>query len=200
MKKLLILVPIAMLAAALIPPMTQLSVTPPQAKHPPLVDIARTSIEMSNPRISPGRRELLASLLADVATKRISDPTTREFFIALVAIESRFDSAARSSVGAIGLSQLMPKYQASFAEACGLPEFQDSDLHHDFVNLTLGACYFDYLVKRHNSIVLGLISFNSGPYSHSIQRAKRGDAPVHESAAHVSKIVLHHEVVTKKGK
>jgi soluble lytic murein transglycosylase-like protein len=132
-----------------------------------------------------------------VAETRIASRETQEFWIALVGVESQFDSTAKSPVGAVGLGQLMPKYQSDFAKACGLPEFVEADLRHDFVNLTLSACHFNSLVKKFESIPLALISYNAGEYSPSIKRAKLGAAPAAEPSAYTTKVWLKHSQATK---
>ena len=74
--------------------------------------------------------------------------------------ESRFQSDARSVVGAAGLLQLMP---ATAAEVAGHP-LREGDLHDPRLNASLGARYLAQLLQRwrHNPL-LAVASYNAGP-------------------------------------
>lgn len=186
----LALVPVTPILAIWAASQTATQTEPKLPPKQPLDSYAIQAVEISNPKLSPGRRFLLVDMLSSVAKSRISDRETQEYWIALVGIESAFDSKAKSSVGAIGLGQLMPKFISDFSNACNLPSFTESDLNNDYVNLTLSACYFESLVQKTKSIPYALISYNAGIHSKDLARAKNGMAPSTEPSAYVTKTLI----------
>lgn len=77
----------------------------------------------------------------------------------LVATESGFRNSATSSVGAVGLSQLMPR-TAAWLE----PGTTTRDLRRPSTNLQLGFRYLRRLIDRYDGDVrLGLTAYNRGP-------------------------------------
>jgi hypothetical protein len=88
--------------------------------------------------------------------KRVAqeEGVNEQLFMALVYQESRFNPCARSPVGAIGLSQLMP------GTASGL----GVDPHNIERNLRGGARYLKQQLRRFNGDTnLALAAYNSGP-------------------------------------
>jgi soluble lytic murein transglycosylase-like protein len=92
-------------------------------------------------------------------------------FITLVAIESRFEPRAKSSAGAVGLAQVIPKYAKEFGSHCGLV-FEPSDMDIPELNLLAGACQFKHLVDTLGSTSLALVAYNAGRYSKSLKSMK----------------------------
>lgn len=83
----------------------------------------------------------------------------------LVATESSGRPRARSSVGALGLTQLRPDTAAEQARLMKLPVPDEGDLLGDpELNLRLGAGYLARLIKRQGgSIPQALMAYNTGP-------------------------------------
>jgi soluble lytic murein transglycosylase-like protein len=83
----------------------------------------------------------------------------------LVATESSGRPRARSSVGALGLTQLRPDTAAEQARLMKLPPPSESALLEDpALNLRLGAGYLARLIKRQGgSIPQALMAYNTGP-------------------------------------
>ncbi len=81
--------------------------------------------------------------------------------LAIIKVESQFNPRAISSVGAIGLMQVMPivvrevKGQINLS---GRP-----DLYDPAKNVHIGMHYFKYLVERFGDIKKALIAYNLGP-------------------------------------
>lgn len=78
----------------------------------------------------------------------------------LVYAESRGDAEAVSSVGALGLCQLMPATAAELAGQMGIegPPYAPED------NLRMGATYLAKMMRRHGGDVdLGLLCYRLGP-------------------------------------
>ncbi len=77
-----------------------------------------------------------------------------DLLLALVRVESCFDSRARSSAGAEGLTQLMP----ATARSLGVSNSFDAES-----NLDGGARYLSHMLKRFGSETLALAAYNAGP-------------------------------------
>jgi soluble lytic murein transglycosylase-like protein len=77
----------------------------------------------------------------------------------LVRTESSFKNSAISNVGAIGLTQVMPR-TASWM----MPGTKASDLHDQKVNLKLGFRYLNKMIDKYKGDVrLALLAYNRGP-------------------------------------
>lgn len=100
-------------------------------------------------------------------------------FRALIAQESAWKPDAVSSVGAAGLTQLMPDTAAS---ECGLSE---QDRFNPDKNLDCGAAYLAKQLRRFDSVELALAAYNSGPE----RVARLGRVPrIRETQDYVSRI------------
>ena len=83
-------------------------------------------------------------------------------FLSLIREESHFDKNAKSSVGAVGLSQLM-KPTASFIEKTNV---STAYLLNPENNIKTGMKYFNYLTKEfNNNVYLSILAYNAGPGS-----------------------------------
>lgn len=101
----------------------------------------------------------------------------REIFTAMVMTESNFDPDARSHVGAIGLTQLMP----ATAQEIGV------DPHDPHQNLEGGARYLRQQYERFGDWTLALAAYNSGP----TRVARLGRIPhIRETQDYVQKVLL----------
>lgn len=97
----------------------------------------------------------LAERIHDAA--RAEGVPTRLAF-GLVRVESRFDSAAVSSAGALGLTQVMP------ATARGVePEVEREELFRAETNLRIGMRYLRGLLDRYEDREIALTAYNRGP-------------------------------------
>ncbi|MGA2613542.1 MAG: lytic transglycosylase domain-containing protein [Spirochaetia bacterium] len=77
----------------------------------------------------------------------------------LVREESYFDPDIVSSVGAVGLSQLMPATATAVARRLHMAE---PDLRDPSVNLAIGVRHFQDLLSSVNSVPKALLSYNAG--------------------------------------
>lgn len=81
-------------------------------------------------------------------------------FLSLVREESHFDLNAKSSVGALGLAQIMPD-TANFIEKT--PVAKETLLNKD-ENIRIGLKYFSYLTDYFNqNEYLAILAYNAGP-------------------------------------
>ena len=98
----------------------------------------------------------LAEDIYDAAKEATIEP---EVAFGLVRAESSFRSQAKSVVGAVGLTQLMPR-TASWLE----PGVSRQDLQDEKTNLRIGMKYLKYLLDRYEGDVkLALTAYNRGP-------------------------------------
>ena len=136
---------------------------------------------------SPMRgRSDIEALILDVASDYVSHPALRSvgmtgsdwllFFRANIAVESAFNPAARSSVGAIGLGQLMP----DTARALGVDPYDPE------ANLRGSARYLLAQLARFGSRELALAAYNAGPEAVAVYA---GVPPYPETVAHVQRVM-----------
>lgn len=174
-------------------PIPTLPAPAPSQSPQPLLEYAAAAVERSAPKLSPVRKKLIAQLVTAIAENSFQDRFHQEIWIALLGVESRFQGAAKSGAGAVGLGQLIPKYRQDFGKSCGLTEVDAVDLTDDYTNATLSACYFRDLIQQNGgNVPLALVSYNAGIYSPSLKNVKQGGSAVHETANYVTKIWVQH--------
>ncbi len=119
----------------------------------------------------------LAEDIYDAAAEFDIDP---EVAFGLVRAESSFRNTATSPVGAVGLTQLMPRTAAWMQ-----PGVKTSDLRDQKTNLRIGFKYLRYLVDKYEGNTdLALVAYNRGPGT--VNRALRqGQNPDNGYAAFV---------------
>jgi soluble lytic murein transglycosylase-like protein len=111
----------------------------------------------------------LAEDIYDIAMQENIDP---DVAFGLVRTESAFKNSATSHVGAMGLTQLMPKTAAWLK-----PGTKARDLRDQRTNLRIGFKYLNQLIKRYDGDTeLALLAYNRGPGT--VDRVlKRGGNP-----------------------
>jgi soluble lytic murein transglycosylase-like protein len=111
----------------------------------------------------------MAEGIYDMAQQAHIDP---DVAFGLVRTESAFKPTAKSNVGAIGLTQLMPR-SAAWLE----PGTTRSDLRDPETNLRIGFRYLRQLIDRYEGdLSLALTAYNRGPGT--VDRVlKRGGDP-----------------------
>lgn len=98
----------------------------------------------------------LAESIYDIALEHDIDP---DVAFGLVRTESEFKSYATSHVGALGLTQLMPK-TADWLK----PGTRESDLRDPETNLSIGFKYLRQLIDKYEGDQrLALLAYNRGP-------------------------------------
>lgn len=102
---------------------------------------------------------------ADAIGRHADDSSVpRGLLQALVREESAFNPAARSHVGAIGLTQLMPVTARALAIERGKPLKAMTDLLDTNRNLELGAAYLGQMLKRFDGeAAIAAAAYNGGP-------------------------------------
>jgi hypothetical protein len=158
----------------------------------------RCSISSKN--MSQIKKRILVSQITRVAEQYLPDQTSREAFITLICIESHFDQTAKSSVGAIGLTQVMPKYIKDFARTCNI-EVNAEDAYDSEINLILGACYFSSLLKDEDiggNVGLALGAYNAGKYGDTFKKLSKLQAINNETANYLGKFLVLREAMDKE--
>lgn len=110
----------------------------------------------------------LASAVQAAAREEGLDP---DLAFRLVEVESEFEERAVSSVGALGLTQLMPATAESLSPGITREEIFDRD-----TNLRLGFRYLRWLLRAYDGRVTdALHAYNRGPGTVDRIRASGGD-------------------------
>lgn len=94
---------------------------------------------------------------------------------ALIRQESRFEPDIKSSVGAVGLMQVMPETAAFIANNVKIKEYKLSDPE---TNIKFGTWYLDHThLEYNNNSMLAVASYNAGPGAVSgwLSKAKSQD-------------------------
>lgn len=104
----------------------------------------------------------LAAAIHDEAVGQNIDP---DLAFRVVRLESRFHEGARSSVGAIGLTQLMPKTARIYE-----PGISIEDLHDRHTNLRIGFRYLHDMLKQYGSVRTALLVYNRGALAVLIEK------------------------------
>lgn len=81
---------------------------------------------------------------------------------ALIAQESTFDPAIKSSANAWGLMQIVPSTGRRLARTAGIRRFSTAMLTNPDVNIRLGTLYYSQLVRQFGGTYYALASYNAG--------------------------------------
>ena len=81
---------------------------------------------------------------------------------AVIYQESKFDAAARSSQGAVGLMQLLPETAQGIATRTGGSAFQVDDLLDPEINVRYGSWYLRHLLDKYGTEERALTAYNGG--------------------------------------
>ena len=98
-----------------------------------------------------------------------------ELVLAVIETESSFNNFARSSVGALGLMQIMPATGQMLAAQLSIPWNGASTLLDPVVNVRLGTRYLAALHAKYQTWDGALAAYNWGPAAID-RRLRRGDA------------------------
>lgn len=104
---------------------------------------------------------LAASTSVNTVKKIIVEQASQQGFpadiaLAVAEVESNFDPNARSSVGAIGVMQIMP------ATAKGEFGVREAELYHPQTNIRIGIAFLKQLVDRYGRMDIALSHYNGG--------------------------------------
>lgn len=109
-----------------------------------------------------------------------------ELLQALIAVESRFDAAAVSPRGAIGLMQIMAASGDHYATEAERGRPAPERLRDARTNIHTGARMLADLLRRHGRVDHALAAWNAGE---AALRRHRGLPPIDETRAHVHQVL-----------
>lgn len=136
-----------------------------------LGDYALLMMRIVDANLSDTRKNVIARSIVNVANDIFSTLEEKKQFVVMIAIESRFETDAKSPVGALGLTQIMPQFAREFGRSCGINDLRDSDLINQDINLILGACRFKALLDAFNGQpVPALVAYNAGLASNQLKQ------------------------------
>lgn len=122
---------------------------------------------------SMAKKNIIARSIVNVSNDIFSNMEEKKQFVTMVAIESKFNPEATSSAGAVGLTQIIPKYAKEFAAKCGIEDVRSEDLKNADINLLIGACRFKSLLDTFNgNTAAALVAYNAGSASDQLKQLK----------------------------
>jgi len=112
----------------------------------------------------PDSRPRAYASIVDAAARRYGiDPN---LLFAVMRVESIYNRRIISTVGAIGLMQIMPSTGRRIAQHLGVDDFKVADLLDPKVNVDFAAWYLSSLIKRFDGrLPLAIASYNGGPHN-----------------------------------
>lgn len=158
-----------------------------------VVPVAKPNVAAAS--VYADKFDIPTSLAADIHHAATEAGVSPKIAFGLVRAESRFKPTAVSPVGAVGLTQLMPK-TARYLE----PGISRQELKNPSVNLRIGFKYLRSLIDRYDgNEKLALTAFNRGPGTVD-KLLKRGRNPDNGYAELVTtgKSVKHTSLMNRK--
>lgn len=161
----------------------------PTAEPKTLQQFTSELMDQCKSKLSDARKIVLSEQITRIAQLRFPHRRSQqEAFVFLICIESAFQTSASSKVGAVGLTQVMPKYANAFAAECGLGNLTTTDLQDSEVNLLVGSCQFSKLLTDfEGNVALALAGYNSGQYSETTKKLSQLREGHPETMAYIAK-------------
>jgi soluble lytic murein transglycosylase len=107
---------------------------------------------------------------------------------AVIEQESKFNTDARSSTGAVGLMQLQPTTAEGIAIRTGGSKFVLSDLTNPEINVRYGAWYLRHLLDKYHDERVALAAYNAGQENVDRWRAAHEGVQFAETRAYVARV------------
>lgn len=84
--------------------------------------------------------------------------------LAIIQVETRFETDKISKKGAFGLMQLMPETSDWIIKQGGFPEYCDEELLEPAINIHLGSWYLASINNKFdNNMIATIAAYNAGP-------------------------------------
>jgi len=153
-------------------------------------------MELVRSPLSQLRRQVVARNVVTVTNSIFTQEDHKKAFIAVLAIESRFDRLAQSPTGPKGISQTAKQAFNEGIKYCSDLKHDDSDVWETEIGLLAGACYFRMILENTgNDVFASIVAYNQGLNSDAFKSFKRsGDVQNTEALKYVTKFVF----LTKK--
>ncbi len=143
------------------PPVSAPTTEGTQAPADPAIAEIRADLATRRTGLTEGEMDLLAAAIVAEARRHGFEPALVR---AVMYVESRCRNFSVSSVGAIGLMQVMPATGEELALQHGIPWFGPQTLFDPIVNVRLGTAYLAELAARYDGdIPTALAAYNWGP-------------------------------------
>ena len=135
---------------------------PTPAEPDAVLDAVREHLFENQRRTGLTRGELadLARTVVDEARRHGMDPA---LVLAVMHVESRYNTFAVSSKDAMGLMQIVPSTGAELAERLGIRWEGPHTLFDPTVNVRIGVAYLKELHDRYGNLSTALAAYNWGP-------------------------------------
>ncbi|HJO24396.1 MAG: lytic transglycosylase domain-containing protein [Myxococcota bacterium] len=131
---------------------------------PEVVPVAADPVvEYIEARAASLTREEVVRVAAAIRGEALRFGLTLELVLAVIEVESRFDAFAVSSVGALGLMQILPSTGEALAARLDIPWQGPRTLLDPVTNVTLGIAYLAELQARFGHWPTALAAYNRGP-------------------------------------
>lgn len=127
---------------------------------------------------------MLARDIVHIATKEKIDPL---YIAAIISVESRFSTKAKSRVGAMGLMQIMPNTAKEIIERKKI-KLKQKNYTDPQINILLGVHYIKELERRYKNPYLALAAYNWG--MGNIDKTKIGEKEIPTSVDNYASKVL----------
>jgi soluble lytic murein transglycosylase-like protein len=130
------------------------------------LDAARSELEQANSKLErwhqifaySSRYRVSADLARAIYDNALSERIEPDLAFRLVRLESEFKQRATSSVGAVGLTQLMLPTARHYDKQITREQLYDRD-----TNLRIGFRYLRGLIHEYKDVQLALLVYNRGP-------------------------------------
>lgn len=120
----------------------------------------RDYLEEVRVRLPRATYQEMVDAIAD-ASRRYDVPP--ETILAVIRIESAFNTEAVSEAGAVGLMQVMPGTAEELARELRMPFEGETTLRDPSTNIALGTFYLTKMLGRFDDLALALAAYNAGP-------------------------------------
>lgn len=131
-------------------------------------------MSMHDTKISRFQQQLIAQTIVRVSGNIFDNYDERTWFVILINNESAFDRLAKSPAGAVGLTQILPRFAEEFGSHCGLSSVNAAEVTDMEMNLTLGACRFKHLLVNYKGVYsTALAAYNGGKNAKSVQQLQK---------------------------
>jgi soluble lytic murein transglycosylase-like protein len=139
------------------PPASSASESPLDGRLADALHDVHARLKVAAPRLDAEERRTLAEVIVLEADRARLDPL---LVLAVIEVESRFDTTARSTAGAMGLMQLLePTLRRELARH-GL---EGDDPHDPTTNVRAGVRYLRRLMNSFRRQDVALMAYNAGP-------------------------------------
>ncbi|MGQ0715512.1 MAG: lytic transglycosylase domain-containing protein [Gemmatimonadaceae bacterium] len=132
------------------------------------LELVQAQLDRANKILAySSRYGVAADVAASIYDIALAEGIEPDLGFRLVRVESRFNERAKSPVGAIGLTQLMPETARYFHKGVTPKQLYDRE-----TNLRIGFRYLRTLIHQYDGdLKLALLVYNRGPVA--VERARR---------------------------